>query len=60
MIVPASKAFDGEEDWYTIDGADHFSICKPPNKSHMSYQKLRDFICSIVEEWVSIVKISII
>jgi hypothetical protein len=48
-ILPLGRIDSGEE-YHVIEDADHFSICKPPNREHPSYFRLRNFISSILEK----------
>jgi hypothetical protein len=36
------------DDYNVVDGADHFSICKPRDKYSRSFTKLKGFVCDIV------------
>jgi pimeloyl-ACP methyl ester carboxylesterase len=41
VFVPEASAREG--DFNLVDGADHFSICKPRDRSSRSFYKLKDF-----------------
>jgi hypothetical protein len=42
-----SEASARGEDFNIVEGADHFTVCRPRSKTVRSFYKLRDFVSAI-------------
>jgi hypothetical protein len=50
MVEPASAQICAGRNYYILEDCDHFTICKPVQKSHMGYQLLVEFIKQCQQE----------
>lgn len=56
MVVP--EASSRGENYNVVEGADHFSICKPSSKTSRSFFKLKGFVDEIVRSLDDVVRSS--
>jgi hypothetical protein len=54
MVPRASAQRCAGRNYYTLEDCDHFSVCKPIDKSHLSYVKLVECIRVCQQEVSSI------
>ena len=49
-IVPPEAANPGYGDYTTMEDADHVNTCKPLDRFHESYTRLRDFLILVQDK----------
>jgi hypothetical protein len=54
MVEKASAQRCAANFFFLLEDCDHFTVCKPINKSHPSYERLVDFIRNCQQEVSSI------
>jgi hypothetical protein len=50
MVQPASAKRCARHNYYILEDCDHFTVCKPIDKSHQSYELLVEFIRTCQQE----------